>query len=325
MYKEQLSAIGEEVDSKISNLQTDLASARDAYSAASASLAAANVTIDQLRARIAELEAAQPQPIKAAVGMSQENFDAVVARAGELEAIRSFSAPGKMPTAWSATSAASSIGKRKVVYSFKGAVADITKACDDMIAGKYDASLTTLLTSVPGDIAVIFRHEPDNDGGDRDKFRKAQVAMRKLIDKINVAGKAKHGDKWQKILFGACLQTWSFETTKWDIEELWPGEGVWDFISWDGYTAKDKNHVVETPAKMWDKAVAWNKSHGNSAFAISEFGSDVGGGDRNQFIKDTVAYAKSKNALWVCYWNAKTDDGNYILTASEEKTLASFS
>lgn len=340
-YTEQATAPLASVDAVLAQADADAAKAATDLASAQAKLGVANqkvldltaandlltTRLAQANAEIARLNAIinPPPPVpvaKTLIGSSTGavgDFEAFAARCGGLEVQRSFSPPGKMPTSIAATEAASGIGKRRIAHSFKGRVADINASCQSLIDGKDDAWISAFLASKTPTQAldVIWRHEPDEELPDPTTWSLAQHKFRTLVNAANAAGRAKAG--WVDIKFGANLMSWSTNKVPGRIANLYPGDNVWDFISWDGYS---KTAPYNTPAAIFDTCLAWNKAHGNLPFAIGEFGADgTPTTDRSAWIKAVCDYAKANKAWWANYWNASTADGNYVLSPADEKVL----
>jgi hypothetical protein len=225
-----------------------------------------------------------------------------------------------MPTNLSQTAAASSVGKRLIVHSFKGRYSGINDACRSLAEGRDDSWLNSFMNSKPADqgLHLIFRHEPDEENADTELWADAQEHFRDLVDQANARG-ADNG--WtEPILFGANFMSYSARTNPARIERLAEGmEELWDFISWDGYSEVIPSDTAE---HIFGKCILFNQAHANLPFAIGEFGQDgTPNTDREAFILDVCEYAHDNGALWVHYWNAIIGDNNYVLGPDDERVL----
>lgn len=312
MYQDRLSVIGAEADAQIAQLNKD-------YAALEAELVAAGNHIRELEAALVELQPVKPILVGSSTGGANApaDFEAFATRCGGLESIRAFLPPGSMPTTLAKTSAASSVGKRHIVLSAKGRFDNINEACQSVIRGADSVWLIPLLTELaknPQGGAFIWRHEPDEESPDIFLWHAANKIIRSLVDTINIAQNT-------KLKFGACFMEWSSSKVPARIKDFYPGDGVWDFISWDGYA---ESAPWKSGEAIFKSCIAWNKAHGDLPFAIGEFGATGSiTSDRSAFIKSVYDYAHANNALWIHYWNASTAKGNYVLSPSDEKVLGS--
>ena len=319
-YEEQGTALGKSADTEVKGLKDANAALQAEYDAYKASHP------DTPTPPTPTPEPPKPV-ITTLVGSSLQasagDFEAYATRCGGLESIRSFSPPGKMPTSLTAAGVGSSIGKRHIVHSFKGRVAGINDACQSLIDGKDDSWINAFLDSKPAPqgLSWIFRHEPDEESPNIATWKAAQKKARALTDAANNRGRAKYGNAWKDIQFGANLMSWSCQQVPDRIKDFYPGPGVWDFISWDGYAQSP-----EPGSKTFAKCVEWNNTKGSGEpFAIGETGLKnmaASGKAGEDFIKSVFDYAKSVGAPWAHYWNASLGgDKNYVLSPAQEKVL----
>lgn len=276
-----------------------------------------NTQIVQLNKALADCQGQQPGAstiFGASLQAGLGSFQTFADRCGGLEMERLYLVPGKMPLTLKDAGASDSIDKRMIVLSWKGSDADINKACDFVIAGKMDSSLRGVMSSKSPKqkLRIIFRHEPDEEAwGDGKKFRDAQTHIRVVVNDVNSSGRLVHGADWEDVKFDVNFMSWSLRVSR-NIEPLWV-PGIWDAMTWDGYSTKSPLSDFNT---MWGQCIAYNASHGNIPIAINEYGAIADAG-RNQWLKDLSAGFKQNKFVYASYWNS----GVYVLNATEEKTL----
>jgi hypothetical protein len=230
---------------------------------------------------------------------------------GDLPVHRTYKPIGAWPKDFASSEAGPDVAKGRISFwSNKGAT---TGDADwlAMAAGKYDAQILPVLTSVPKPHALkwIYHHEPNGGGsggadGKEANYLAAQIHARILVDQANVA----RGAGAVPIeLWGVLICNGATPLPGW-----FPGAGVWDGVGMDGY---QWTTAYKSPASIFDPSVALAHEHGLK-FAITEFGT-VAAPTRVGWIKEVRAYAATVPGHSVQYWNTVGTRGDFTLTGAE--------
>lgn len=203
---------------------------------------------------------------------------------------------------WPAAHPREDAGRNASVWSFKPPV-------EPFLSGALNNEFKAAISSIPDDDYrrfVILWHEPEDNIEDGDftaaQYQALQVKARGLIDEVNATRK-------KKVRFGANWMSWTFvSASRRTPDDYWPGDGVWDFLSFDGYSSRnDKTQTWtggRTPEAIFGPPFAYAKSKGIRP-GVGETGIDVLAPepDRVAWIKDCRQYAADANCEFWCYWD----------------------
>lgn len=254
-----------------------------------------------------------PPPAAAVWGSSTgaHTFDWFTQQAGQpLECRRSYEQG--IPASFMRESTGADVGRCASVTSL---------AFDPPQAPSSRAALEAYYRTIPGDHLAfcIVSHEPENP----DKniapadYRAQQQIVREILDRVNA-------DRDVPLRFGGNWMSYSFRVGR-DMEPMFPGDEVWDFLALDGYSARtsDGRWTGNSPATVFDKGAAYVASKG-LRFAIAECGVDVLATEvqRIAWIDACQNYTKAKDPAFWCYWDGSF--GNYYLNTADEAKAVVF-
>jgi hypothetical protein len=227
---------------------------------------------------------------------------------GGLETVRLFY--DGVPPAWPGNP---DTGRRPPIISFK-------LPPKDVLAGKYDDSMTRWFASAPRDRSVywIYYHEPE-DNITSGEFTAAdyRAAWRHLRTMADKAGNSRL--RSTLVLMGWTLDPASKRTWR----DYYPGRDVIQVLGWNLYNLGAKKGRYDDPTAMYNRVVVTSQAE-RLPFGIAETGSHLVAGDngsrRAAWLRATNAYLTQHKALWVVYFDLNWESGDYRLTDPQGRT-----
>jgi len=330
-YEENLVAWGRAADDEIYTLEQALLNKnaeieslhyligeKDAIIAAkSDTIARKNARIHNLKAKLDEClgkEPAPSEPVEPATvfgsSTGAHTYDEFTAMAGApLKVRRSYEVD--VPTDFTKRSTGYDIGRCATVVSMK----------PDLVAlntRQLDNKILYYLSTIPTDhrVHLIIWHEPEdnieNGSFSAAEYKQGQVVMRNLVNTANM-------NRAVPIRFGGNWMSWSVNPKSGrNAEDYYPGDNVWDFLSWDGYEQKG---TTRSPVEIFGPCVNFNNSHG-LRFAVAETGVSTSKPSdyRVEWIIQNKVYASTNNAEFWCYWDGSFADFE-LITVDEFKAV----
>lgn len=234
------------------------------------------------------------------------SFETALARSnsayGGMKTVRVFY-PG-MPADWPGKA-----GKvtSTMVVSFKAPPAQV-------LSGSLDSFFTQWFADAPRDRDVYWTnyHEPE-DNIESGNFTAAQYrdAIRHLDALADKAG----NPRLHTTTIWMCFTLRPGSGRDW--HDYYPGSDVVDVMAWDCYNnvGSDKGEYY-SPATLLDDLRAVSESQ-HKPWGLGEYGSRLVSGDegsgRAKWLKDSAAYAREHDALWVNYFDALHGGSEYRL------------
>lgn len=263
--------------------------------------------IEQLQARIADLEAGQPPaPASTLFGwcvatLAGESYAAALARRdrtyGPGRALRKFFQPGRVPT-WEQTG-----DDRLQVVSFKAHLTD-EQAAAFFAAGK------------PGHVWTYY-HEPE-DNIERGEFTAAAlraewVRLRAIQQRVNPALRS------CMILMGYTLTGAKGR----DWRNYYPGDDVVDVLGWDVYSTPGRVRYT-APEQVFGRCVQVSRDAGKP-FGFAEWASVLAPGDdgseRADWMRAAGAYHRDAGALFSTYFDSPNGGEYRLLDAPSQQAM----
>jgi hypothetical protein len=167
-------------------------------------------------------------------------------------------------------------------------------ALDDRIRNQ-----ATELASYDTPIYLTFHHEPEDDAPQQSAaFRAAQSHFYDVVKSVAPS-----------LQVGPTLMAFTAHGGAGrNVNDWLVSDDKMDFIAWDGYNFNGPDSKSwQTPAQVFDKALAVNTAHGKPAL-ISEIGvnghyNGPQGQSPVQWLQDAIAYARANNVVAMCYFN----------------------
>lgn len=224
-----------------------------------------------------------------AVSESNQNY-------GGMEVVRVFY-PG-LPSKWPGR--AGEVGGA-VVVSFKAAPADI-------LAGKYDATLSDWFRTAPTDRDIwwSYWHEPEDDvkagSFTAQQWRDAYARIAALA---NAAGNPKLHNT-------VILMCWTLSPASGrNFADFLPGGGVVEALGWDCYAHSSSPY--SDPDDLYAKAYQKTRDLGLQ-FGVAETGAKLGADDptgakRAAWLHEVGRWMLDHDATFTCYWDAQGTTG----------------
>jgi uncharacterized coiled-coil protein SlyX len=299
--KASLEATVSSQQSTISTLNLELATADSKIASLTAQIDTLKVQVADLEAALAACEGAEPplptEPVSlfgSATG--KHTYDQFTQMAGQKMQVR------RSYDTWPAAHPREDAGRCASVWSFKPPL-------NQLVTGQIDEQVKTALMTVPDDgfqRDVIIWHEPEDNISAGEftfaQYRDGNKRVRKLVNEVNATRKT-------PIRFGANWMAWTFENaSNRNPENYWAGDGVWDFLAFDGYSGRNKSTGTwtggRTPDALFAEPFAYAKAKGVRP-AVAETGIDVLAPepDRVAWIKACRKYAAGANCEFWCYWD----------------------
>jgi len=155
------------------------------------------------------------------------------------------------------------------------------------------------------DGVFILNHEPEDNGQPpayQDLQRRAGEVWRDHTDRIP---------------FGGCWQAYTANPASGrNPEDWWPGDGVWEFLSFDGY---DKQGKGTYPASIFDGALKFTERHG-IPFAIAEYGTKLDS-TKSRFTQEGADLVAERGGPFCTYWNSTGTGVDYPWKAEHYPTV----
>lgn len=134
-------------------------------------------------------------------------------------------------------------------------------------SGTYDAEIDAFLKSIDSaagtkPVWLTIHHEPENDSAATGDYSVAnyRAMQSKIRERMKAVGT-------KNIAFMPIFQGFSWQTTKWNIDEFYVA-GIWDAIGFDHYSDNADQNLVRD---RYAKTVSWIEAKG-LPFAVGEFG-----------------------------------------------------